>query len=104
MPRYEVTRQALADLLDIARYTHATWGTKQARLYREELELAIQKLALSPGLGRVRADVAPSVRSFPIARHVAFYVERDGGITVLRVLHPSMDVGDALAHGLSTEG
>ena len=104
MPRYEVTRLALADLREIVRYTRATWGTKQARLYREELELCIQKLALSPGLGRVRADVAPSVRSFPIARHIAYYVERDSGITVLRVLHPSMDVGDALAPDLSPEG
>ncbi len=59
---------------------------------------------LSLGLGRVRADVAPSVRSFPIARHVAFYVAREGGIAVLRVLHPSVDVGDAFADGLSTEG
>lgn len=92
MPRYDFTRRALADLRDIARYTRESWGPKQARLYREELELSIQKLALSPGLGRARADVAPSVRSFPIARHVAYYVESQGGVTVLRVLHPSMDV------------
>ena len=92
MPRYDFTRRALADLRDIARYTRESWGLKQARLYREELELSIQKLALSPGMGRARADVAPSVRSFPVARHVAFYVESEGGITMLRVLHPSMDV------------
>ena len=95
MPRYDVTQRALADLHDIVRYTRETWGRKQARLYREELELGIQKLALSPGLGRARADVAPSVRSFPIARQAAFYVESEGGITVLRVLHPSMDVARA---------
>ena len=95
MPSYDFTRRALADLRDIVRYTRESWGRKQARLYREELELSIQKLALSPGLGRARADVAPSVRSFPIARHVAFYVESEGGITVLRVLHQSMDVAGA---------
>ena len=95
MPRYDVTRRALTDLRDIARYTRETWGQKQARLYLEELELGIQKLALSPGLGRVRAEVALSVRSFPIARQVALYVESKGGITVLRVLHPSMDVTQA---------
>ncbi|MDE0001380.1 MAG: type II toxin-antitoxin system RelE/ParE family toxin [Rhodospirillaceae bacterium] len=95
MPRYEFTQRALTDLRDIARYTRETWGQKQARLYLEELELGIQKLALSPSLGRVRAEVAPSARSFPIARHVAFYVESEGGITVLRVLHPSMDVAQA---------
>ena len=95
MPRYDVTQRALTDLRDIARYTRETWGQKQARLYLEELELGIQKLALSPGLGRVRAEVAPSARSFPIARHVAFYVDSEGGITVLRVLHPSMDIAGA---------
>ena len=99
MPRYDFTRRALADLRDIVRYTRESWGRKQARLYREELELSIQKLALSPGLGRARADVAPSVRSFPIARHVAFYVGGEGGITVLRVLHQSMDVAGAFPEG-----
>ena len=95
MPRYDFTRRALADLRNIVRYTRESWGRKQARMYREEIELGIQKLALSPGLGRVRSDVAPSVRSFPIARHVAFYVESEGGITVVRVLHPAMNVASA---------
>ena len=97
MPRYDFTRRAQADLRDIARYTRETWGRKQARLYCEELELSIRKLALSPGSGRVRTDVAPSVRSFPIARHVAFHVESEGGITVLRLLHPSMEVARAFS-------
>ena len=95
MPRHDFTQRALADLREIARCTRETWGRTQARRYREELELGIRKLALSPGVGRVRADVAPSVRSFPIARHVAFYVESEGGITVLRMLHASMDVSRA---------
>ena len=97
MPRYDFTKRALEDLRDIARYTRETWGRKQARLYREEIELGIRKLTLSPGMGRVRADVAPSVRSFPIARNVAFYVEGEGGITVLRLLYPSMDVARAFS-------
>ena len=99
MPRYDFTRQALDDLREIARYTKETWGRKQARLYREELELGIRKLALATGVGRVRADVAPAVRSFPIARHVAFYREGEDGIAVLRLLHPSMDVSRAFRDG-----
>ena len=95
MPRYDFTQRALADLRDIARYTRKTWGPKQARLYREELELGIRKLALAPGVDRARGDVGPSVRSFPVARHVAFYREGEDGITVLRLLHPSMDVSRA---------
>jgi len=95
MPDYRLTRRALADLRDIARYTGETWGRRQARLYVEELELRIRKLALSPEMGRLRDDVAPSVRSFPIGRHVMFYLTSESGITVLRVLHPRMDVARA---------
>lgn len=92
MLRHDFTQHALADLQEIARYTRSTWGLKQARLYREELELSIQKLALSPATGRRREEISHAVRSFRVARHIAFYVEREGGITVLRVLHSSMDV------------
>jgi len=99
MPRYDFTQRALADLREIASYTRKTWGVEQARLYREELELSIQKLALSPGMGRPREEIAPAVRSLPIARHVAFYVQSQDGITVLRVLHPSMDIAGALTAG-----
>ena len=98
IPRYDFTLRALADLRDIACHTQRTWGHKQAQLYREEVELGVQKLALSPGIGRERADVGSSVRSFSIARHVAFHIENDdGGITVLRVLHPNMDVARAFS-------
>lgn len=97
MPRYDFTRRALVDLQEIATYTRKAWGVEQARLYREELELSIQKLALSPGMGRSREDLAPSVHSFPVARHVAFYIQREDGITVLRLLHPSMDIGRAFS-------
>lgn len=48
MPGYRLTRRTLADLRDTARYTGETWGRRQARLYVEELELRIRKLALSP--------------------------------------------------------
>ena len=92
MPRCDFTRRALADLRNIARYTGETWGRKQALHYLEELKLRFQKFALSPEAGRVRDDIAPSVHSFPVARHVAFHVRSESGITVLRVLHPSMDV------------
>ena len=101
MPRYDFTQRALADLRDIARYTGKTWGLKQARVCREELELGFRKLALAPGMGRVRTEVAPRVRSFPVARHVAFYSESGGGITVLRVLQPNMEVARAFEDGSS---
>lgn len=32
------------------------------------------------------------MRSFTVASHIAFYFSRKDGITVLRLLHPGMDV------------
>lgn len=92
MARFNFTTLAAKDLSDIGRYTRETWGLDQARRYREELELALQKLALTPSIGFPRAEIAPRVRSLPVASHVAFYVERRGGITIVRLLHPRQDV------------
>lgn len=92
MPRCEFTAHAAEDLREIGRYTKREWGVQQARRYLEELELALQKLSLSPHIGIVRDEIAEHVRSFPVGAHIAFYLPRKDGITVLRLLHPSMDV------------
>src|SRR5690348_736204 len=92
MPRCEFTTAAMADLQEIGRYTKQAWGTAQARRYRQELKLVLKKLSLSPRLGFARDEIAPSVRSFTVCSHIAFYLPRKDGITVLRLLHPSMDV------------
>lgn len=95
MSRFELASPAAADLLDIVRYTHQRWGGAQAQRYREELELALQYLSLTPDLGRKRDAIATGLRSFPVAQHVAFHIQRKGKILVLRILHPRMDVEDA---------
>lgn len=103
--RHDFTAAAAADLREIGRYTKATWGASQARQYRCELELVLHKLGLNPGIGQERSDIAPRVRSFPVASHVAFYTPRRGGITILRLLHSSMDVGRAFERkGQSKKG
>lgn len=95
MARYVLTTRAAADLREIARYTKKTWGLEQARRYREELEVALQKLSLTPHVGRQRDAIAPGVCSFRVAAHIAFYVSDRDGITILRLLHPNMDVDAA---------
>ncbi|MDN5752675.1 MAG: type II toxin-antitoxin system RelE/ParE family toxin [Nitrosospira sp.] len=92
MPRCEFTAKAVEDLRRISRYTKQAWGVAQARRYREELELALKKLSLSPHIGLERNEIAPEVRSFTVASHIAFYLPRKDGITVLRLLHPSMNI------------
>jgi toxin ParE1/3/4 len=92
MSRCRLTAVAAKDLREIGRYTRQNWGEQQARRYREELDLALQKLSLMPDAGRARPELAPRLRSFVVGVHVAFYVPRRSGITVVRLLHASMDV------------
>lgn len=95
MSHYDLTARAAADLREIGRYTKKKWGIEHARHYRDELEIALQKLCLTPEIGRQRDAIAPGVRSHGVAAHIAFYVQRKGGITILRLLHPRMDVDAA---------
>ena len=95
MSRYEIAARAAADLLEIVRYTHQAWGQAQAEHYREELDLALRQLSLTPDVGRKREAIAPGLRSFPVAQHVAFYMQLKGKISILRILHPRMNADDA---------
>lgn len=99
MPRLELTRDAVADLQEIGRYTKRQWGKEQARRYRDELDLALKKLSLSPRLGTTREDVGKNVRSFQVGSHIAYYFASNNGITILRLLHPSRDVDRAFGRG-----
>lgn len=92
MSHYDLTARASEDLRETGRYTKKTWSIEQARHYRNELEIALQKLSLTPEIERQRDTIAPGVRSFRVAAHIAFYVQRKNGITILRLLHPNMDV------------
>jgi toxin ParE1/3/4 len=92
MGRYRLSRAAQADLREIRDYTKTTWGEVQAREYLSELRYGLQRLADDPLIGKAREEIAPGLRSFPLARHVAFYRVYPDGIEVVRILHASMDV------------
>ena len=95
MSRYDLASRAVADVLEIVRYTKQKWGQAQAERYREELDLELQQLSLTPDLGRRREEIAPGLRSYPVAQHIAFYVPRKNTILVLRILHPRINVDAA---------
>lgn len=95
MSRYELAASAAADLLEVIRYSKSNWGAERAQRYGEELDLALQQVALVPAMGRTREAIAPGLRSFPVAQHVAFYIQRKDKIIVLRILHPRMNVDEA---------
>ena len=86
-----LTSLAETDLAEIADYTIDTLGIEQARLYRDGLETCFRNLAANPRLGRSAQDLAPDLRRFEHRSHVVFYLQRDPGVLIVRILHASMD-------------
>jgi len=90
MRGFRLTPDARSDLLDIRRFTVSQWGAVQAQRYLDEFRRAMQLLAETPSLGKVRPDAGPTVSSFPHASHVIYYIVHEQQLVVFAVLHKRM--------------
>ena len=91
MPTYDFTDKAEHDLERIIDYTINHWGNSQANVYIDALEELAQTLADNPDIGMVRDKLSAGLLSFPYQSHVLYYVKSKRGVTIVRVLHASMD-------------
>ena len=92
MPDYKLTEAAKKDLRGISAYTKKTWGREQEKAYSEAIRAAaLRVIAKTPKIGQKRDELTEGLRSFPVAHHIAYYVEKGDGIEVARILHPAMD-------------
>lgn len=96
MPDYKLTQAAQNDLREISAYTKKTWGKEQDKAYREIIRAALRLIAETPEIGQKRNELTEGLRSFPVGHHIAYYVEREDGIVVARILHPAMDREQAM--------
>lgn len=91
MGKFHLTNRAVADLSDIADFTIQSFGIEQARFYRDGLNNCFEILAENPQLGRSAAELAPNLKRFEYQSHVVFYVPKNTGILIVRILHQRMD-------------
>jgi toxin ParE1/3/4 len=91
MPEYRFTQEANDDLQGIIDYTIEHWGKAQAHKYIDGFEELAARLAENPALGANRNQLIDGLISFPYVSHILYYVSQDHGITIIRVLHKSMD-------------
>ena len=96
MPRILKQAQAELDLLDIWLHSSREWGDEQADQHLDDLDQAIRLLAEQPLMCRERPEFCPPVRIHHHAHHLIVYLTVTDGISVVRVLHESMDVDSHL--------
>ena len=90
---FRLRPKAEQDLEKIYEYSVQEFGNKRAELYIRDLNGAFKKLANEPNLGRDYRFVRTNLLAFNVASHVVFFKVSSVGITILRVLHRSMDYG-----------
>ncbi len=96
MSRYRLSGQSRSDLDDIWLYIASDNITAADRIM-DELLAKFQMLATQPGLGRIRDELAESIRSFPVGNYVIFYRATQDGIDVVRVLSGFRDIPNVFA-------
>lgn len=83
--------RARVDIDGIWNYTTRKWNTDQAEAYLLAIDQAVNLLRENPRLGRKADDIAHGLFKFPVASHVIYYRLVSGTLSIVRVLHKSMD-------------
>ena len=87
---YRFSYKAESDLEQIIDYTTNTWGVIQANEYIDGLETLGQHLADNPAMGLPNIQCMAELFTFPYKSHMLYYLKKEYGISIVRVLHQSM--------------
>lgn len=87
---YRFSDKAESDLAKIIDYTLKEWGAVQANEYINGLETLAQQLAENPAMGLPNIQCMPELFTFPYKSHTLYYLKKECGISIVRVLHQSM--------------
>jgi toxin ParE1/3/4 len=88
---YRLTPAAQHDLSSIWDFTEERWDGRQAETYITAIRSAIERVAADAERGRACDDIREGYRRYAIGSHLIFFVERGGGVDVIRILHQRMD-------------
>jgi toxin ParE1/3/4 len=97
MSNYVISQKATEDLEKIWLYTYFHWSESQADRYYKLLIEKIELIARDITVGRSIDYITEGYRRYPVESHLIFYKISDNEtITVVRILHQSMDIPNRL--------
>ena len=76
-------------------YSRDQWGARRGVAYLRDIRTAIELVAERPDIGSELEDPTPYRRRL-VGSHMILYRLQDNLVMVVRVLHQSMDVAEAL--------
>ncbi|MDL2263607.1 type II toxin-antitoxin system RelE/ParE family toxin [Synergistaceae bacterium OttesenSCG-928-I11] len=91
MRKIVLSAEARQDIKEIARYTVRRWGKDQAEKYLEGLREQIKFIQNMPAAGSDRSqELGSPFFSFPVDRHVVYYLYDEQQVSVIAILHQAM--------------
>ncbi len=91
MPFIIKSPRAKSDFVEIWDYI-AEESEAWADSFIDRIDKKFRTLAQSPGMGRLRDELAVDLQSFPVGRYVIFYRPLSNGDNIVRVLHSARDL------------
>jgi toxin ParE1/3/4 len=88
---YVLSAEATEDLKDIFTFGEEAWGEANASAYIHTLFGVFGHIGNHPRIGRSRHELGTGLKSFPHRSHVIFFMDWQGEIAIVRVLHSSRD-------------
>lgn len=88
---YRLTREAEADVIEIAKRGLDRWGPGQAQIYHNGLFELFDLIASTPAMARQRTELTPPVRVQRYKAHLVIYLIDDEGVLIVRVRHGRED-------------
>lgn len=89
---FRLSAAAEEDIIGIAEHGVRLFGPVQARQYHDDLFAIFDLIAANPRMARERRELSPPMRIYPFKAHlVAYRIEEDGDILIVRVRHGHED-------------
>ncbi|MDH5434951.1 MAG: type II toxin-antitoxin system RelE/ParE family toxin [Gammaproteobacteria bacterium] len=92
----KISKEASNDLVSIGRYTQKEWGIEQRRKYLSEIHKKFSFLLENPQISPLRSEFNPPVYIHHHKKHLIVYIVEVSSILIIRVLHESMDIDEAI--------
>jgi toxin ParE1/3/4 len=87
MARFDLSRRAHGDLVEIGVFGAERWGDERSERYVAELYAVFQRLADGRSIGRRCERIRPGLWRIEQASHVVFFRRLENTVLICRVLH-----------------
>ena len=91
MLRYRIAPQAIDDMRDIWCYIAQDNPTAADKML-DSFDDAFEMLRSLPDSGRIRDELLPGVRSYPVGNYLIFYRHWPDWLEIYRIIHGNKDL------------